>query len=88
MEQLKQAKLTKAPVVEEAPKTVDERSDLLSQIKMGRQLKKVQKTEKVMQKRLSGMAGIFDEAMKNRREYFESDDDDDYDSDSSSDWDD
>ena len=88
MEQLAQAKLTKAPKVAPAPKTVDDRSDLLSQIKMGRQLKKVQNTEKVKQKRMSGMAGVFENAMMERRGFIESDEDEDeYDSDFS-DWED
>jgi len=87
-EQLAQAKLSKpkesaAP----APASVDTRSDLLTQIKMGRQLKKVQKTEQVAKRRMSGMAGVFEREMESRRQYFEdSEEEDDYDSDSE--WDD
>ena len=87
-EQLAQAKLSKPKeAAAPAPASVDTRSDLLTQIKMGRQLKKVQKTEQVAKRRMSGMAGVFEREMESRRQYFEdSEEEDDYDSDSE--WDD
>ena len=86
-EQIAQTKLSKAKEPEQAPASVDTRSDLLSQIKMGRQLKKVQKTEQVAKRRMSGMAGMFERELESRRQFFEdSDEEDDYDSDS--DWED
>ena len=67
-------------------KAVDTRSDLLSQIKAGRALKKVQKND-VVKKRASGIAGTFEDVMKDRRFAMESDSEDDTDSDDDFDWD-
>ena len=85
-EQIAQTKLSKAKETGPAPASVDTRSDLLSQIKMGRQLKKVQRTEQVAQRRMSGIAGVFERELGTRRQYFEDSEDED-DSDSDSDWD-
>lgn len=69
------------------PKAVDTRSDLLSQIRAGRALKKVQKNDNVVKKRASGIAGTFEDVMKDRRFAMESESEDDDDSDDDLDWD-
>ena len=69
-------------------KTVDERSGLLKQIRAGRALKKVQKNnDNIVKKRASGLAGTFEDVMKDRRFAMESDSEDDTDSDDDLDWD-
>ena len=66
----------------------DTRSDLLTQIRKGRALKKVQiMNDNVVKKRASGIAGIFENAMNARRLAMESDTEDDDDSDDDQDWD-
>ena len=77
--------LRKAEPVPE--KAVDTRSDLLSQIRAGRALKKVQQNDNAVKKRASGIAGTFEDVMKDRRFAMESDSEDDTDSDDDFDWD-
>ncbi len=73
---------------EPVPKAVDTRSGLLEQIRAGRELKKVQKNnDNIVKKRASGIAGTFEDVMKDRRFAMESDSEDDTDSDDDLDWD-
>lgn len=85
MDQVKDGVQLKKAKVE--PKAVDTRSDLLSQIRNGRALKKVQKNDNVVKKRASGIAGTFEDVMKDRRFAMESESEDDDDSDDDLDWD-
>ena len=83
------AKLRPAKV-EEVVRKEDTRSDLLSQIRKGRELKKVQQSNIEKNKRLSGVGGIFESALDTivgRRDAIGSDEDEDS-SDSDMDWDD
>ena len=90
--QLANAKLKAVQKKKEEVKEIDTRSDLLSQIKRGRELKKVQQEtdrKDKIKRRQSGFAGWMENAMDERRAYFESESDDDGSfSDGSCDWDD
>ena len=78
-------KLRKAEPVE--VKAVDTRSDLLSQIRAGRALKKVQQNDNGEKKRASGIVGTFQDVMRDRRFAMESESEDEDDSDDDFSWD-
>ena len=86
-DQIAKAQLKSADIVKEENQ-MDERSDLLAQIRKGRQLKKVQQNTKNETKRkMSGIGGILENAMDQRFKKWtqnsdsDSDDNDDHDSD-------
>ena len=86
-DQIAKAQLKSADIVKEENQ-IDERSDLLAQIRKGRQLKKVQQNTKNDTKRkMSGIGGILENAMDQRFKKWtqnsdsDSDDNDDHDSD-------